>query len=220
MDSRENAIQSAIQDLNSGIFFSQRAAAVAYSIPQSTLTTRLRGSKSKRLAHEKQQRMTSLQEEFLADWIIEEDTRGYPPSHARAREMASRVLRANGDTDSLGKKWISGFKQRNPRIASIVGKKMEACRIDNATPEQLHAFFNHLDCTRKRLNVRDENMWNMDETGIALGICANTLVLASSEKSHTYVKAPQDREWVSIIETISATDRKLRYLVIFKGGSL
>ena len=109
--------------------------------------------------------MTPSQEEFLADWIIEEDTRGYPPSHARAREMASRVLRANGDTDSLGKRWISGFIQRNPRVASIVGKKMEACWI------------------RKRLNVRNENMWNMDETGITLGIWS-LLVL---KKSYTYL---------------------------------
>ena len=120
--------------------------------------------------------------------------RGYPPSHARAREMASPILRANGDTDSLDKRWISSFIQRNPRVASIVGKKMETCRIDNATSEQLQAFFDHLDITRKRLNIRDKNMWNMDETGIALGICANILILASSKKSCTYMKAPQDRE--------------------------
>ena len=63
-------------------------------------------------------------------------------------------------------------------------------------------------------------MWNIDKTGIVLDIYANILVLTSSKKSHTYVKAPQDREWVSIIETISATGRKLRCLVIFKGGSL
>jgi hypothetical protein len=85
----------------------------------------------------------------------------------------------------------------------IVGKKMGASRIENATPEQLRAFFNHLDHIRKRLNVRDENMWNTDETRIALGICANTLVLASSEKSHTHVKSPEDRECVSVVKTVS-----------------
>ena len=104
MDPREYAIQSAIQDLQSGIFSSQRAAAKAYGIPRTTLFSRLKGSKNARITHESQQRMTPLQEEFLVNWIIEEETRGYPPSHARAREMASRILRANGDTESLGKR--------------------------------------------------------------------------------------------------------------------
>ncbi|OCK83951.1 hypothetical protein K432DRAFT_289973, partial [Lepidopterella palustris CBS 459.81] len=41
-----------------------------------------------------QYRLTPLQEELIADWILEEDARGYPPTHARAQEMASRLLRA------------------------------------------------------------------------------------------------------------------------------
>jgi hypothetical protein len=56
----------------------------------------------------------------------------------------------------------------------------------------------------------------MNETGLGLSICTNTLVLVSSEKSHTYVKSLQNQEWVSIIETISAMKQKLRCLVIFK----
>ena len=60
----------------------------------------------------------------------------------------------------------------------------------------------------------------MDETGLALGVCSNTRVLASSQKKKAYLKTPEDREWVSIIETISATGQKLPCLVIFKGKSL
>lgn len=97
---------------------------------------------------------------------------------------------------------------------------MEVSRINDVTPEQLQRFFDHLDNTRKRLNVRDENIWNMDETRIALGICANILILINSEKSHIRVKAPQDREWIFIAKTISATDRKTRCLIIFKGTNL
>jgi hypothetical protein len=59
----------------------------------------------------------------------------------------------------------------------------------------------------------------MDEHGIALGICTNTRVLASASKKRTYVAAPQDREWVSIVESISVTGKKIRPLVIFKGAA-
>ena len=65
-----------------------------------------------------------------------------------------------------------------------------------------------------------DNTYNMDETGIALGVCTNTRVLARASKKKAYIKSPENREWVSIIECISATGRKLRCAVIFKGQSL
>ncbi|KAI0997084.1 hypothetical protein K3495_g11101 [Podosphaera aphanis] len=60
----------------------------------------------------------------------------------------------------------------------------------------------------------------MDETGVALGVCTNTRVIASSKKKKTYIKSPENREWVSVIECVSAAGRKLRCGVIFKGQSL
>jgi hypothetical protein len=59
----------------------------------------------------------------------------------------------------------------------------------------------------------------MDETGIALGVCTNSEVIARAGKRKAY-KTPGDHEWVSILETISAAGQKLRCIVIFKGKSL
>ena len=67
MDARELAIQSAINDLNSGIYSSQRAAAKAYGIPRPTLSARIRGATDSRTSHQHQQRLTPLQEDFLVD---------------------------------------------------------------------------------------------------------------------------------------------------------
>ena len=60
----------------------------------------------------------------------------------------------------------------------------------------------------------------MDETGIALGVCSNQTVVGTSNTTSTYKATPENREWVSIIETISTEGRRLQYLVIFKGKSL
>lgn len=133
MNSREQAIQAAIADYNSGIYTSQRAAAKAYAIPRSTLVDRLKGATDAHTSHQHQQKLTPDQEEFLADWILEEDARGYPPSHARARDMANRILRMNRDPRTVGQDWIVYFIRRNPRVASIVGRKIEAVRSEAAT---------------------------------------------------------------------------------------
>jgi hypothetical protein len=134
--------------------------------------------------------------------------------------MATRILRMNGDHDPLGQLWITHFLTRQPRVASIVGRSIEAARAEAATPELIRAFIELFERTRVELNIRMEDIWNMDETGIALGVCTNSQVIASSRKKKAYVKAPGDREWVSIIETVSATGQMIRCLVIFKGKNL
>ena len=65
-----------------------------------------------------------------------------------------------------------------------------------------------------------EDCFNMDETGIALGVCSNTRVIASSSKRKAYIKTLENREWVLIIEMISATGSKLIPVIIFKGKDL
>ena len=43
--------------------------------------------------------------------------------------MASLILILFGDTKPLGKKWIPHFMKRNPHIASLIGKPIDAARI-------------------------------------------------------------------------------------------
>jgi hypothetical protein len=126
----------------------------------------------------------------------------------------------NGDYEPLGQLWVPHFINRNPRVASIVGRKIESARTTAANYETIRAFLELFERTRIELGIQYEDMWNMDETGCALGVCTNTQVLASSTKKKAYIKSPEDREWVSTIETISATGVKLQCLVIFKGKHL
>ncbi|KAI0997096.1 hypothetical protein K3495_g11090 [Podosphaera aphanis] len=109
MASREESIQSALDKLNSGFYSSLRAASRAYKIPRSTLRARLAGSQSRTIAHRNHQRLKIDQEESLAKWILDEDSRAHPASHARIREMASLILQANGDNAPLGKNWMTSF---------------------------------------------------------------------------------------------------------------
>ncbi|KAI1507042.1 hypothetical protein Ptr86124_014017 [Pyrenophora tritici-repentis] len=83
--------------------------------------------------------------------------------------MANRILRMNGDHRPVGKHWMAAFLKRNPRVASVVGRKIEAARAEGATPVQIRAFLELFERTRTRLGIRAEDIWNMDETGKALG---------------------------------------------------
>ncbi|KAF2626477.1 hypothetical protein BU25DRAFT_312804, partial [Macroventuria anomochaeta] len=102
MVSREVAIDNAIRDLNAGVFTSQRKAAKAYGVPRSSLQARLAGHQPHAIAHQHQQRLTPQQEHFLAQWILDEDSHTQPPTRARVREMATRILHMNNDFTPLG----------------------------------------------------------------------------------------------------------------------
>ncbi|XPS80474.1 hypothetical protein M3J07_012451 [Ascochyta lentis] len=67
MDPKEVAIQSAINSLISSVYRSQRKAAAAYRIPESTLRGRLRGQQPHATAHSNQQQLTPEQEQFLVE---------------------------------------------------------------------------------------------------------------------------------------------------------
>ena len=60
----------------------------------------------------------------------------------------------------------------------------------------------------------------MDEHGTALGACSNHRVITKAGKSKTIIKAPKDREWVSIIAAISAAGIKIDPAIIFKGKAV
>ena len=154
MDPRELAIQNAIADLNSGVFKSERAAASWHKIPRSTLQGRRAGQQPHAIAHQNQQRLTLEQERFLVEWILEEDSRAQPPSHPRVREMATRILHMNGDYQPLGQLWVSHFVARNPRVASIVGRKIESARTTGANYETVKAFLELFERTRIELGIQ------------------------------------------------------------------
>ncbi|KAI1507588.1 transposase tan1 [Pyrenophora tritici-repentis] len=197
----------------------RQAARKAAKRLQQTIKTSQKSKKKSLQARTKPKPKKSI-EAFIVDWIIEEDTRSLPPSHARVREMATRILRLGGDHEPLGQRWISSFLARQPRVASIVGRSIDTLRAEAASPAQILAFLELFYRTRIELNIRVEDIWNMNETGIALGVCTNSQVVARAGKRKAYVKTPGDHEWVSILETISATGQKLRCIVIFKGQSL
>ncbi|KAI0999312.1 hypothetical protein K3495_g8884 [Podosphaera aphanis] len=220
MDPREHATQEAICGFENGTCTSLRKAAIALNVPRSIIHSRMLGCQSHAIAHKHCQRLSPEQEESLKDWIIIEDSRFQPPSHPRVKEMAARIPHENGDHEPLGKRWLQHFIARNPSVSSMVGRKTESLRASAANPDNIRAFLELFERTRTQLCVHQEDIWNIDQTGLALGVCTNSQVVAKSTKKKAYVKSPDNREWVSIIEAVSATGKILKCLVIFKGKFL
>jgi hypothetical protein len=185
MAQRERQIQLALEDFRIGSLASTRAAGAAYGILESTLRSRLNGTPNRRAAHQYCKRFSVLQEKFLLDWILEQEAQGFPPTHARTRDMATQIIRMHGDTKELGKRFIPKLILDDPRIASFIGRPFEQARINGTTPEAIQEFYTLYERIIRDCNIQPCNMWDMDEHGIVLGACTNSYVLGSSEKKRS-----------------------------------
>jgi len=117
--------------------------------------------------------------------------------------MAALVSKDSGDPDRVGNNWVHRFLKRHPEIHTKLGVKIDAQRLRNTTPEALEAWFEKFEVKTEH-QVEDADTWNMNETGIALGVCVNQEVVGSSSTTKSYKKYTENREWVSTVEAVSA----------------
>lgn len=68
----------------------------------------------------------------------------------------------------------------------MTGKPLDKARVQAATTEAIDGFYTLFESVKRDFDVLPENIWNMDEHGLALGICTNQRVIGVSNKSFTY----------------------------------
>jgi hypothetical protein len=65
--------------------------------------------------------------------------------------------------------------------------------------------------------ILPEDIYNFDETGFAMGLCATAKVITGSDRySRPHLLQPGNREWVTAIESVNASGWALPSYIIFK----
>ena len=176
-NARINAAIAALQDKK---FKSAYAAAKHFKIDCSTLTCRLNGGATHAQSRESTQLLSKAEEEALVLWIKRLTAGGYPASHRIVREMVweiltHRVAKIN-TTDMqlvnippIGKEWVKRFARRYPNLGTVRSRTMDFARWKDATPEAINDWFDAFESTVATYQISDSNIYNMDETGFAIG---------------------------------------------------
>jgi len=157
---------------------SVRKAHKDYGVPRSTIQNRTYGHVSMKEAKEPYQRLSSVQEQRLTDWVLTQETLGQNPTHLQVRTFAGRILAAKGDAIPLGKRWMGGFLKRNPILKTKKQFKIDSVRVNGATTDIIKSWFTKLAIPAIKA-IKPEGRWNMDEAGIMEGQGINGLVVGS-----------------------------------------
>ena len=73
-------------------------------------------------------------------------------------------------------------------------------RVLYEDPEKIEKWFYLVRNTIAKYSIRDEDIYNFDETGFLMGIISKTLVVTSSDcTANAKLIQPGNREWVTVI---------------------
>jgi hypothetical protein len=217
---QEGRIQLAISALKKQEISSVRRAATVFNVPPSTLHDRLSGKQYRIEQRANGHRLTANQEASLIEWILSRDARGVAPRPSHVAEMASLLLQEADPTSSrlVGKNWVSSFINRHDEVKSRFARRYNYSRAKCEDPRAIKAWFKQLEEVRKQWGIQDDDIFNFDETGFAMGLIATTKVVTrASMPGKPHLIQPGNREWVTTIECMNSSGWMVPSCIIFKG---
>jgi hypothetical protein len=151
-----------------------------FHVARQTLKDHLAGKLPRNKAHSDLMHLTDEEETELAQWITMLTQRGYAPRYRTVRELAEiirnrRVIGVNDDDiqlvdyDEFGKDWVARFMSRHPQLKKARRKWIESARIKDVSPERFMKWFDDLNTIVEDYNIKSKNIYNMDESGFAIG---------------------------------------------------
>jgi hypothetical protein len=197
-----------------------RKAAKRHGVDWERLRDRINGKKSKAEDVASRQRLGPREEKIIEQHILQLDVWGWPPMVRQVRAMARELLLAKGDLEPPGSNWTSRFVKRHPHLKSRFVAPLDKDRIISEDPDQIRRFFELFRTTLEKYGIHNDDVYNMDEKGIMMGILAKLKVICARKLKHTRTTQQGSREWVSLLECISSDGRVLTPYVIFKAKHL
>ncbi|ODM16160.1 hypothetical protein SI65_08594 [Aspergillus cristatus] len=134
--------------------------------------------------------------------------------------MANLLLAKRGSTtiETVGEKWVYNFTQRHPQLKSRFSQRYDYQRAKQEDSKVIQKWFDTIQRTITEHGILLENIYNFDETGFAMGLTATVKVITRAEYyGQRSVLQPGNWEWVTVIESISASGWALPPVIIFKG---
>ncbi|KIJ66195.1 hypothetical protein HYDPIDRAFT_46350, partial [Hydnomerulius pinastri MD-312] len=112
--------------------------------------------------------------------------------------------------------WARKFRTRHPDLRARWTTSLEACHAQQLNPTLVKEFFKLLSSVIKDYNILPENIYNMDEKGVQLGVGKRTYVLVDRDQKTVHQIEEGSRELVTIIECVCADGTALAPAVIYK----
>jgi hypothetical protein len=214
---KEANILLAIQALQNDPKLSLRRAAKIYKVSLTTLWRQQQGILSQRDTIPKSRKLSDLEEQIIVQFILDLDSRGFPPRLRGVEEMANRLL-ADRDASPVGKRWASNFVKRHKELKTRFFRKYDYQRAKCEDPTIIRNWFRLVENTIAKYGIRSDDIYNFDETGFMMGMIGSGMVVTGAERrGRPKSVQPGSREWITVIQAINAEGRAIPPFIIGAG---
>ena len=194
-----------------------KRAAKTYKVSYGTLWRRHNGIQSQRDTTPKSRKLSDLEEQIIVQFILDLDSRGFPPRLRCVEEMANRLL-ADRETPPVGKRWASNFVKRHKDLKKHFSRKYDYQRAKCEDPTIIRNWFRLVANVIAKYGIRPDEIYNFDETGFMMGVIASGMVVTGAERrGRPKSVQPGNREWITVIQAINAEGWAIAPFIIGAG---
>ncbi|KAM0703962.1 hypothetical protein Q7P35_008968 [Cladosporium inversicolor] len=219
----DKASQALAQGVPTGIPSSYRAVADHSGVPYSTLYQRARGRQSIEAKAQGQQYLAPFEEKAVVDFILHMAELGTPVRIKYIPSLAFTVTRHRPEADRPAnppnKNWTKAFENRHPELKARKVKALDWNRHEKNIYHKIEEWFQVIGKVLGGPDILDENIYNMDETGVMLSMLGSIKVLTGRKDLRDYRGARVKRTVVTAIECVSADGRYLKPMVIWPAST-
>jgi hypothetical protein len=180
----EDTLITALTAYRNGEYPSIRKCAYAFNIPVTTLSKRHSTQTSRTKSHELQQILSTTEEKALIKAITRLSKSGCPITLPLTRDLAEEIrlsrFRLSSTPTSyppISKRWIDRFRKRYPELKTVYSRALDASRFEGVSYPVINAFFEALTDLFLENSYSSDAIFNVDETGFALGTTLPSKVL-------------------------------------------
>jgi hypothetical protein len=148
----EARVLLALQALQNNPKLSIRKAATIYQINRCTLGRRQKGIQSTRNTTTKSRNLSDLEEQIIVQFILDLDSRGFPPRRDFVEKMANSLL-ADRDASPVGKLWVHNFIQRQPQLITRRFRRYDYQRAKCEDPTIIRDWFRLVENTIAKYGI-------------------------------------------------------------------
>ena len=210
-------INLAIQSIKSHASESERAACREYLVPRSTVRDRIHGRLLRAETTPPTKKLTKLEEDAIVARILDLDLRGFPPTKPILRAMADKLLAEKGG-EPVGINWPDRFIARKKELKTCYTRAYDSQRALCEDAGIIEPWFKLYNAMKEKYGILNQDTYNFDETGFMMGVITSQLVITGRERrGKRKALQPVNREWTTVINSISAAGWSLPPFIIFKG---
>ena len=209
------------QGLPQGLPKSFRALADHSDVPRTTLQHRSRGRRSKAEKDQSQLYLYPWEEKALVKFLVRQDALGRSVRIKHILSIAFSLARQRPPEDRPSKppykNWPQYFYKRHPVLTASKNDAMDWNRFD--IYDKVVHWFEVIGKLLEDPDLLQQNVYNMDETGIILSKLNSVKILVSKDNKRGYRGARVKRTTVTAIECVSGDGKYFKPMIIWPAST-